>query len=152
MNHFIAQFEAKQTDPEAVALMLDLDGNVTECTGDNFMFVTEGCIKVPNRRNVLPGISMETVLELAANQGIPVDEGDYTPFDVYQSDEAFTTSTSYGMLPVASLNGWPIGSEVPGPIMRGLLAAWSDMVGVNFVDQALSHLPQQERESLSREA
>ncbi len=142
MNHFMAEFEAKEADSDAVALMLDMDGNVAECTGANFMFVAEGVIKVPNRRHVLPGISMETALELAETLGIPVQEGDYTPFDVYQADEAFITSTSYSLAPVASVNGRAIGDEMPGPITRGLLAAWSDLAGVNFVDQALSHFPQ----------
>ncbi len=145
MNHMIAEFEAKEAYPDAYALMLDLDGNVTEASSANFMFVSDGVIKVPNRRHVLPGISMETVLELAENQGIPFEEGDYTPFDVYQSDEAFLSSTSYCVLPVATLNGWSIGNEVPGPVVRGLLAAWSDLVGLSVVDQALSHLPPHER-------
>ena len=148
MNHFIAQFEAQSADPGALALMLDLDGNITEAAGGNFMFVSDGSIKVPNRRHVLPGISMESVIELAENQGIPVEEGDYTTFDVYQSDEAFLASTSYCVLPVTSLNGWGIGNGAPGPIARGFLASWSDMVGVNVVDQAMSHLPQEEREAL----
>ena len=69
MNHFMADFEAKQVDPEAYALMLDLQGNVAEATGANFLFVAGGRIKIPNRRNVLPGISMETVIELAGESG-----------------------------------------------------------------------------------
>ena len=146
MNHLMAEFEAKDTDPDAIALMLDIDGNIAECSGANFMFVADGRLKVPNRRQVLPGISMETVIELAENQGIPVDEGDYTTFDVYQADEAFTTSSRYCLLPAVTLNGRGIGDETPGPITRGLLAAWSDMAGLNFVDQALSHLPQNQRE------
>ena len=148
MNHFIAEFEAKGVDPEAIALMLDTDGNIAEASSANFMFVSGGCIRIPNRRHVLPGISMETVLEIAENQGIEVQEGDYTPFDVYQSDEAFLASTSFCVLPVASVNGWSVGTEVPGPITSGLLAAWSDMVGLNVVEQALSHLPPDERSAL----
>ena len=152
MNHFIAQFEAKAVDPGALALMLDQDGNITEAAGANFVFVAGGCLKVPNRRHVLPGISMEAALEMAENQGIPVEEGDYTTFDVYQAGEAFLSSTSYCVLPVTSLNGWTIGTGEPGPITQGLLASWSDMVGVNVVDQAMSHIPREEREALSRMA
>jgi branched-chain amino acid aminotransferase len=142
MNHTIAAFEAKGVDSEALALMLDMEGNVAEASGANFLFISEGRVLIPNRRNVLPGITMETVLEIAENQGIPIQEGDYTPFDVYQSDEAFLVSTSYCLLPVASVNGWSIGDEVPGPITRGILASWSDTMGVDIVGQALSHLPQ----------
>ena len=148
MNHIIAEFEARDRDPEAVSLMLDLDGNIAECTGGNFLFVADGRLKIPNRRQVLPGIGMETVVELAENQGIPIDEGDYTPFDVYQADEAFMTSSRVCIMPAKSVNGWHIGDEMPGPITRALSAAYSDLAGVNFVDQALSHLPPEERASL----
>ena len=77
-----------------------------------------------------------------------MEEGDYTPFDVYQADEAFLASTSPCALPVVSLNGLRIGKECPGPVTKGLLAAWSELAGVNIVDQALSHLPEAEREAL----
>jgi branched-chain amino acid aminotransferase len=149
MNHLIADFEAKDRDPEAVSLMLDLNGNIAECTGANFAFVVDGRLKVPNRRHVLPGIGMETVLEVAENQGIPIDEDDYTPFDVYQADEAFVMGSSTSLLPARSLNGWQVGDELPGPITRALTAAYGDLAGVNIVDQALSHLTPEERASLS---
>ena len=152
MNHHIAQFEARGIDPDAMAVMLDMDGNIAEATGANFLFVSEDRIMIPNRRHVLPGISMETVLEIAQNQGFEIQEGDYTPFDVYQSDEAFLASSSYSVLPVSSVNGWTIGDGAPGPITKGVLAAWGDMVGVNLVEQALSHLPSDERASLQEKA
>ena len=148
MNHQIAQFEARSVDPDALAVMLDMEGNIAEAAGGNFMFVSGDRIMIPNRRHVLPGISMETVLEIAQNQGFEIQEGDYTPFDVYQSDEAFLTSTSFSVLPVATMNGWSIGDEVPGPITKGLLAAWSETVGFNLVDQALAHLSSNERSAL----
>lgn len=152
MNHFMAQFEARGVDREATSVMLDMNGNIAEATGANFLFVSEDRIMIPNRRNVLPGISMETALEIAQNQGFEIQEGDYTPFDVYQSDEAFMATTSPSVLPVVSMNGWTIGDGVPGPITKGLLAAWSDMVGMNFVEQALSHLPSAERAALEEKA
>ena len=149
MNHIIAEFEARDRDPDAVSLMLDLDGNIAECTGGNFAFIVDGHLKIPNRRHVLPGIGMETVLELAENQGIPIDEDDYTPFDVYQADEAFMMGSSKSLLPARSLNGWQVGDELPGPITRALIAGYGDLTGVNIVDQALSHLSPEERASLS---
>ena len=149
MNHLIAEFEAKDRDPDAVSLMLDQDGNIAECTGANFAFIADGRLKIPNRRHVLPGIGMETLLEVAENQGIPIDEDDFTPFDVYQADEAFMMSSTYCIMPARTLNGWRIGDELPGPITRGLTAAYSDVAGLNFVDQALSHLSPEERASLS---
>ncbi len=132
---------AKQGGQQVFPLMLDQEGNITECTGANFMFVQDGRIKLPNRRNVLPGISMQTVLELAEALKVPVDEGEYSPYDVYVCEEAFISSTRYCMLPVATLNGLRIGGELPGPTTARLVAAWSGLVGVDFVRQALAHLP-----------
>ena len=148
MNHFVAEAEVRAVDPDAFPLMLDLDGNIAEGIGNNFLFVEGGRIKVPNRRNVLHGVTMNTLLELAEGIGIPVDEGDYPPFAAYQADEAFLTGTSLVILPVASLNGSPIGDAVPGPLTQRLWQAWADMTGVDAVEQALSHLPAEQRREL----
>ena len=101
------------------------------------MFVREGKINLPNRDNVLPGVSMQTVLELAAEIGLVVEEGDYCVGDVYLAEEAFISSTRFCMLPVASINGLAIGSQMPGAITRRLIQAWIDEVEFDFVAQAL---------------
>ncbi len=152
MNHFVAQAEAQLVDPRAEALMLDLDGNVAEGTGANFLFLSQGRICVPNRRHVLGGVSMETVLELAHQLDIPWEEGDFTPHDVYTADEAFLTSTPFCLIPVISLNGVAIGAGVPGSTANHLLHAWGEMVGVDLLDQAFSFLPTEERRTLEQEA
>ena len=118
-------------------LMNDAEGNVTECQGGNFMFVRDGRIKLPDRSAVLPGVSMKTVLELADRSGIGVDEGDYCVGDVYMASEAFVSSTRFCMLPVATINGLGIGSELPGPVTRRLLDAWVEEAGFDFIRQAL---------------
>ena len=120
-------------------LMSDDEGNITECQGGNFMFVRGGRIKLPNRDGVLPGVSMKTVLELAESIGVGVDEDDYCTGDIYLADEAFISSTRFCMLPVSSINGLGIGTELPGPVTRRLLDAWVDDVGFDFVKQALDH-------------
>ena len=136
-----AQPSSNGSGQETFSLMTDNEGNITECRHANFMFVRDGRIKLPNRQNVLPGISMETVLELAESMEIPVDEGDYSTHDVYVADEAFVSGTRYCLLPVATLNGLIIGQNVPGPLAGRLLAAWSELVGVDFVQQVADHLP-----------
>lgn len=148
MNHFVAQLEAQMVDSEAQALMLDVNGNITESTGANFLFLAQGRICIPNRRQVLGGISMEVVLELAEQLGIPCEEGDFTPHDLYKADEAFLTTTPYCLVPVVAVNNIPIGRGIPGQVANKLLHAWSELVGVDIVDQALSHLSTQEKESL----
>ena len=125
---------------ETVSLMMDSRGNITECRHANFLFVTDGRIKLPDREKVLPGISMETVVELAEQLSIPVDEGGYSPADIYIADEAFISGTRFCLEPVATLNGLSLGDEVPGPVTRRLQAAWSEMVGIDFVKQASDYM------------
>jgi branched-chain amino acid aminotransferase len=131
--------------------MTSREGTITECKGANFMFVQGGRIKLPDRSNVLPGVSMYTVLELAETIGAPVDEGDYSPYDVYMADEAFISSTRYCMLPVATINGYPVGEALPGLLTSRFLDAWRETVGADFVRQALDHLPPEERSALLRD-
>lgn len=132
MHYYLADKEAQVTDPNGAALLLDLDGNVTETGGANFLIVEKGTIVSPTTRNILPGISRQTVAELAQELGIPFVERDFQAFNVINADEAFTTSTPYCLLPVTKINGLPIGSGKPGPIFEKILNAWSARVGVDI--------------------
>ena len=125
---------------QIIPLMTNAQGFVTECRGANFMFVADGRICLPDRSNVLPGVSMQTVLDLAKVLGIAVDEGSYTTGDIYEADEAFVSSTRYCMLPVSAVNGCALGRSVPGPVTVRLLSAWKEVVGIDFVAQALASL------------
>ena len=151
MNHFIAELEAKAAQPEAYAIMLDLDGNITEGSSANFLFVVDGRLKIPDTRFVLSGADMAALLELADGLGIPTDEGTYTTYDVYNAQEAFLTTNSFGILPLVSLNGLPLGAGTVGPMTRRLMAAWSELVGIDFVAQALRHLPMAEQAHLEQQ-
>ncbi|MCZ6873237.1 MAG: aminotransferase class IV [bacterium] len=151
MNHFVAELEAKASNPDAYAIMLDLDGNITEGSGSNFLFVADGRIKIPDTRLVLSGADMAVLLELAEGLGIGMDEGMYTPYDVYNAEEAFLTTNSFGILPISSLNGLPIGSGAVGPMTRRLMAAWAERTECDFVTQALNHLPPDQRLSLEQQ-
>lgn len=136
--------DGKSGSAQTLALMVNEGGFITECQGANFMFVVDGRIKLPDRRNVLPGVSMHTVLELAAVLGIGVDEGLYSPSLIYDADEAFVSSTRYCMLPVATLNGYRFGVDTPGSVTNRLTSAWKEMVGMDFVQQALNSLSENE--------
>ena len=140
-----SEASAKEGVQKAIPLMTNSQGTITECAGANFMFVKDSRIKLPDRSNVLPGVSMQTVLELAEGLGIPVDEGEYSPYHVYVAEEALVSSTRYCMLPVATLNGYRLGRELPGPITRRMLDAWRELVGIDFVKQALDHFQTTER-------
>lgn len=132
--------DGKSGAVQALPLMSNERGHITECRGANFMFVSDGRIKLPDRSNVLPGVSMQTVLEIADWLGIGVDEGLYGQRELYDADEAFVSSTRYCLLPVAAINGYPLGDSVPGAATERLLSRWKELVGVDFVRRALDTL------------
>ena len=136
LNFVLAQMEATDVDPEAFPVLLDTQGNISESSGANFMIVTDGVLRSPADQNILQGISRMVLQELADNLGIPSSNESLQPYDVYNADEAFLCSTPYSLLPVGRADNRQIGDEVPGPITKQLLAAWSEMVGLDIVDQA----------------
>jgi branched-chain amino acid aminotransferase len=148
MNHNIAVFEAKQADPRAIPLMLDIDGNLSETSAHNFFLVIAGKLCTPSDKNVLGGITKETIFDLAKQLGVEVGEGNYTPYDLYNAEEAFLASSSPTFVPVKTVNGVKIGKGAPGPVTLRLIGAWNRMVGMDIVDQALSHLDKDERDRL----
>lgn len=147
-NHTMAAFEAKQVNPRATPLMLDLDGNISETHLGNFFFVNGGKLCTSTDRTVLGGVTRATLFSMAGELGIPVVEGNFTPYDVYCADEAFTASTSPSIVPVKSLNGSSIGTALPGPITLKLMREWEKLVGIDFVSQALGHIEDRDKQHL----
>lgn len=135
MHYYLADKEAQLVDPDASALLLDLAGNVTETGGANFLIVERGTIVSPSLTNTLPGISRQTVIELAEKQGIPFVVRDCQVHSVMNADEAFTATTPYCIMPVTKINGVPIGDGKPGPVWKRLMAAWSELVGLDIEGQ-----------------
>ena len=140
LAYTLAEAEVKLVDPQAQSIILDTDGNVTENKGGNFFIWADGVLKTPHARGALAGISRETALELAADLNIPIQITDFQPYDIYTADEAFFTSTPYCIMPATKFNGLPVGDGAVGPVTRRLLQAWSDLVGLDIVSQAQSHL------------
>ena len=70
LHWFLADKQSQAVDPRAITLLLDLDGNVTECAGSNFVIVKGNRIISPTTRNILWGISLQTVKELAPGHGV----------------------------------------------------------------------------------
>ncbi|MBB75105.1 MAG: branched-chain amino acid aminotransferase [Planctomycetaceae bacterium] len=138
MHYFLAERQARLVDPDALCLMLDLDGNVTETSGSNFLIVERGTIVSPPRHLILPGISRATVVDLAAQLKIPFEERLIRLHDVANADEALSTTTPYCLCPVTRINGMPIGNGKPGQVFHRLSDAWSEHVGVDIVRQIVS--------------
>ncbi len=137
MHYYLADQQARLVDPQAAALLLDLDGNVAETSAANFLMVENGRIVSPTLRNTLPGVSRATVIELAAGLGIPFIERDFQPFDAINAAEAFLTSTPYCLMPVTKINGTAVGEGRPGPVYRRLVDAWSELVGIDVRRQII---------------
>ena len=140
LNFALAELEAAEIDPDAYPVLLDLEGNIAESIAANFFIVTNGAVRTPNPGNILQGISRTTVLELASQLGIPAAGQDLQPYDAYTADEAFLATTYFCILPVSRIDNRCVGSEAPGPITKRLLAAWSQLVGLDIVEQALAHV------------
>lgn len=136
MAYTLAEAEVKLVDPQAQSILLDIHGNVAENKGGNFFIYTEGVLKTPHARSALAGVSRATVIELATQLGIRVEVTDFQPYDIYTADEAFFTSTPYCIMPATKFNGLPVGAGQVGPITKQLLAAWSELVGVDIIAQA----------------
>lgn len=141
INLIQGELEVKAQNPNAWAILLDMNGNIAEGMGSNFFIVKDGVVMTPREQYVLGGISRETVLQLAAECQIEAREADIDLFDAYTADEAFVTSTSFCICPVISVNGSVIGTgQLPGPVTDRLLQAYSELVGLDIVAQYLSHL------------
>ena len=139
MNFVLAELEAKDVDPKALPVLMDGNGNLTEGSGYNVFLVKDGVLKTPKGTSILWGVSRRTVMEVANNIGIQVVEEDLQPYDIYTADEVFFTRTSPRITPVNSIDNRLIGDGKPGPMTKQLLAAHSERVGVDIVDQALHH-------------
>ena len=124
-------------DPGAYAVLLDQDGNITEGMTNNFFVVTNGVIRTPKDTSILQGISRMAVFDLARQLNIPIVEEDLQPYDAYTADEAFLANSVFQLLPIQSVDKREVRDQVPGPISTQLLAAWSELVDVDIVGQAL---------------
>jgi branched-chain amino acid aminotransferase len=136
LAYTLAEMEAKLVDPLAQSVILDLDGHVSENKGGNIFAVSKGVLRTPSTVNCLAGISRATALELARSLGIPTEETVLQPYDLATADEMFFTSTPYCIMPATKFNGHAVGDGKVGPITKRLLAAWSELVGVDIVAQA----------------
>lgn len=124
-------------DGGARALLLDREGFVTEASTANVLVFNspEGLISPPSEK-ILRGISLAVVLELARELGISTVQRELRPEDVASADEVLLTSTPMCLLPVARFNNRPIGDGRPGEVFPRLLAAWSELAGIDIAAQA----------------
>lgn len=135
-HYQMANMQAAHVDPKAWAVLIDGDGFIAEGTGANVFVVVDGVLCTPERRNILRGVSRGVIFDLAARLGIDCLERNLEAYDIYNADEAFFTSTPFCIAGITHLDGLPIGSGTPGPIVKRLRDAWSELVGVDIAAQA----------------
>ena len=132
----MADLEMKHFGADAWAILLDEDGFLTEGTAANFFLVKDGTLLSPEPRNILRGVTRQTVIEMAEKTGIRFVEKNLEPYDAMTADEAFFTTTSIFMMPATRFNGRPIGDGAIGPVYRRLANAFVESIGVDFIEQA----------------
>jgi branched-chain amino acid aminotransferase len=127
MNSMMALNEALRCGYDE-ALLLDVGGFVAEGSGENIFIVRDGVLYTPDLTSALEGITRDTIMRLAADEGLSVHEKRITRDEVYIADEAFFTGTAAEVTPIREIDDRPIGSGTRGPVTERLQALYFDQV------------------------
>ena len=127
LNNVMAKIEA-QNAGAGEGLMLNEQGFVSECTGDNIFIIKNGVITTPPiSSGALAGVTRSVVFDLAAEFGIPIHEPMMTRYDIFTADECFLTGTAAEVIPAVKLDTRLIGDGKPGPITRRLITRFREL-------------------------
>jgi len=131
LNNILAKIEANNGGYEE-AIMLNAEGFVSECTGDNIFMVKGGQLFTPPlSAGALYGITRATVMDLAREAGRTVSEPNLTRYDLFNADECFLTGTGAELIPVVKIDGRVIGTGKPGPVTRKLVKNYHALTRVS---------------------
>ncbi len=131
LNNVLAKIEAQQAGA-GEGLMLNEQGYVAECTGDNVFTVKNGRIFTPPiSSGALAGVTRSVVFELAAGLGISISEPEMTRYDIFTADECFLTGTAAEVIPVVRLDNRVIGSGSPGPVTKRLISSFHELTAAS---------------------
>jgi branched-chain amino acid aminotransferase len=131
LNNILAKIEANNAGVEE-AVMLNAEGFVAECTGDNLFIVKNGELFTPPlSAGALYGITRQTVIELAVEAGLKVTEPNLTRYDLFNADECFLTGTGAEIVPVVKIDGRVIGTGKPGTFTRKLVKDYRALTKVS---------------------
>lgn len=131
LNNILAKIEAINAGCEE-AVMLNSEGFVAECTGDNLFIVKNGeLLTPPLSAGALHGITRATVMDLARQAGVVVSEPNLTRYDLFNADECFLTGSGAEVVPVVKIDGRVIGSGRPGRLTRRLVKEYHALTTVS---------------------
>ncbi len=127
LNNILAKIEAINGGCEE-AVMLNAQGFVAECTGDNIFLIKNGALVTPPlSAGALYGITRAVVMDLARENGLAVSEHDVTRYDLFVADECFLTGTGAEIIAVVKIDGRIIGKGRPGPITSRLIKRYHEL-------------------------
>ena len=131
LNNILAKIEANNAGVEE-AIMLNGEGFVAECTGDN-IFIIKGAqlFTPPLSAGALYGITRGVVMELARQAGLQVGEPNLTRYDMFNADECFLTGTGAELIPVVKIDGRIVGHGKPGPTTKMLVEKYHALTQVS---------------------
>jgi branched-chain amino acid aminotransferase len=121
VNSIMAKLEAVNAGYDE-ALLLDTAGYVCEASGENIFIVKDGIVKTPPLTSILPGITRDSIIMLAQDDGLTVKEERFSRDELYLADEAFLTGTAAEVTPIREVDGRKIGPGQPGPITKKMQA------------------------------
>jgi branched-chain amino acid aminotransferase len=131
LNNILAKIEANNAGCEE-AIMLNAEGFVAECTGDNIFLVKDNHMFTPPLyAGALYGITRKVVMEMATESGMGVSEANLTRYDVFNADECFLTGTGAELIPVVKVDGRMIGTGKPGAVTKRLVAQYRVLTKVS---------------------
>lgn len=127
VNSVLAKWEVVKAGYDE-AVMLDTEGYVAEASGENVFIVRNGILQTSPLTSILPGITRDSVLNIACKLGIPLKESRFTRDEMYIADEMFFTGTAAEITPVREVDDRRVGAGKPGPITKKIQEAFFDIV------------------------
>jgi branched-chain amino acid aminotransferase len=126
-NSQLAKREVKEAGYDE-AILLDADGYVAEGPGENIFIVRNGTLKTTPLTSILEGITRNSIIQIAQEKGIPVEQERFTRDEIYISEEAFFTGTAAEITPIREVDGRMIGTGKPGEITKLLQTSFFNAV------------------------
>ena len=127
VNSILAKLEVTENGYDE-AILLDVNGNVAEGSGENIFIVRNGTIKTPPINSVLEGITRDSIERIANDSGIKVKEDPFSRDELYIADEAFFCGTAAEITPIREVDNRIIGDGARGPITKKLQETFFDIV------------------------
>jgi branched-chain amino acid aminotransferase len=127
INSVLAKTEVKNAGYDE-AIMLDVEGYVSEASGENIFIARDHKLKTTPLTSILPGITRDSIITIARDKGYEVIEERFTRDELYTADEAFFTGTAAELTPIREVDDRQIGAGCRGPITEEIQQSFFDVI------------------------